>query len=355
TLARYDEILGDMAYSYKAVRTKLGKDPNAEKYLLAMTPLAALVQTKSAINTFVLLDVIKRLSLSESKEITNLAEKLNELGRKADARNFKGDVATNSGKGPEPINKILARLAAEHLPQNLPQEVDPVVLIESSPRNEFKVLADTIYPYSSLPKNEIEDEIDSWSYQQKSDALESAVKSGTDDILAKFRYQFDVTADRLTLEEVIRSGLAESIKIQPATPRFGYDVPEELEKAGAVDEFLSSFDKSLELFSTLQAVGREDLTAYATLAGHKARFQLSCSLEHINTSLKNNNASAVTQLLNSMIDQIGQHHAVAIAGLVKAQVATPRTEKNVEPEPEPKKPASKSRSRRHRGGKSGKK
>lgn len=356
TLARYDEILADMISSYKAVRAKLGKTPDAGKYLLAMTPLAALIQTKAAVDPSSLPDVIRRLAASESKEIVELAEKLNALGRKADASHFKNEVILPAGKGPEPINKILARLAAEHLPQNLPQEVEPVVLIEDSPRNEFKVLADTIYAYSSLPKVEIEGEIDNWSYQQKSETLESAVRSGADDILSKFHYQFDVTADRLALEQLMSSGLAAGIKVQQATPRFGYDVPEEVEKAEVTDEFLASFDKSLELFSALQAAGREDLAAYATLAGHKTRFQLSCSLDNINSSLKSDNSAEVKKIINAMIEQIGERHPVAIASLVKAQVPPAREEKKTEPpveskpKPEAKKPGSRSRSRSRRRG-----
>ena len=57
------------------------------------------------------------------------------------------------------------------------------------------------------------------------------------------------------------------VKLQALTPRYGYDVPTEIEAAAI-------FDQSLQLQSTLQARGFTTESQYATLLGHKQRWNI---------------------------------------------------------------------------------
>lgn len=346
TLNKYKEFMGQIVELNKQLKKKLSGQAESDKVLLASTPLAALAHLNASLRIDNVAPIIRRLALSDNPETINLANKLNESARAIDPEKFKGTIETAKAKGPEPVSKIIARLAAV-LPQNLTAPVEPVELLEAWPRVEFKILADSIYPYSNLPRADIEDEIDRWSYQQKAEALEAAISAGGD-TLDKFTYQFDITADRALLAQIAASGLARELKVQPATPRYGYDVPEVVDNVGATDEFLDCFDKSLELFSTLQAAGREDLAPYATLLGHKVRAQLTCSLGSINELLKSSGDSEITHLINQILEKVGERHPVAMAAVVKAQVPPAKEEKKADPKPEAKKANSKSRSRSRR-------
>lgn len=64
------------------------------------------------------------------------------------------------------------------------------------------------------------------------------------------------------------------VKLQPLTPRYGYDVPTEIEAAGLSDDYDAIFDQSLQLQSTLQARGFTTESQYATLLGHKQRWNI---------------------------------------------------------------------------------
>lgn len=332
TRQKYEELMGEVVELHKSMQKKLVKAKAPPALALPATPLAARVDFSFELSDKEAAHLVGRLSRSIHQESVRLAAELRSYAT--------GGVAPDNSDAPqtappEKVNNILARIAEEHLPKGLAAAAEPVELLEALPRNEFGSLADSIYPYSNLSREEIQIEIDNWNYQQKSDALSAALSSSVETIGNQLHYKFDITTDQLLLSLIRRSGLAEDIKIQPPTPRYGYEVPKEVEDTAIADEFMACFDKSLEIYSTLQAAEREDAAPYATLLGHKNRLQLYTSYARLNrTGTKN-----LGQIGQLIVEKISAAHPIVGNSLQKQPQAV-----------EPKATAKKSR-RRHRSGK----
>ena len=93
-------------------------------------------------------------------------------------------------------------------------------------------------------------------------------------------------------------------------------MPEELEEKHLVDEYLKVFDLSLELYSSLQAAGQDGLEAYATLLGHKIRFQLSCSLGYLQQLQDATKSQPLQQIYGQMVNLVAESHPI-IGSLLK--------------------------------------
>ncbi|HSX34735.1 MAG TPA: thymidylate kinase [Candidatus Saccharimonadales bacterium] len=66
-------------------------------------------------------------------------------------------------------------LAQTFLPEVHAAETSPVHLTEVIPRNELDILADAIYPHSSLPMRELRNQMAAWPYNRKLDLFEAYV------------------------------------------------------------------------------------------------------------------------------------------------------------------------------------
>ena len=342
--SKYAELIDKIAEHHKDMLKKLKKAGQSESLLLAATPLAA-TRTIVIDNTPDLANTLRTLALSSNEETRNLAAETTKHSSLANRTST--ELKTSPQKQPESIEKIISKLVNEHLPQNLSEQKDIAKLVEVSPKNEFKLVAEATYPISNIPKTELEEEIDSWSYARKSEVLEAALKSQDAGLLSKVNYEFDLTADRVILNEFIKRGLAEKLKTQPPTPRYGYEVPKEIDDAGITNEYLDCFDISLELFSSLQAADRESLASYATLVGHKGRFQLNCTLWDLLNLFKGPADAQIKDILEAIRTQIAQHHPIIALTLEKQA----RTEEKAK-ESTPVKKTSHRRRRRRSGNRS---
>ncbi|MBI2588627.1 hypothetical protein HYW35_00225 [Candidatus Saccharibacteria bacterium] len=247
--------------------------------ITAVVPLSAFGTVFISTDTRRLKSIIDKLSNTSPKlrEVDDLVER---LASKASSQNnnasqlsHDNDVLTK----PQAIEEIIKNLAQSLLPQTLSGSSDSLKLLEFWPRNEFDLLADSIYPYSNLPRNQIAAELDKWSYQQKAEALSQAIFQKPESLIAQVNYRWDITTDRLKLHHMLRNRLIKDLKQQTITPRYGYEVPDVIEFYGLEDKFMDCFDLSLELYSQLQAAKQELQAGYATLLGHRVRWQFSTS------------------------------------------------------------------------------
>lgn len=202
-------------------------------------------------------------------------------------------------------------------------DLQPITLLEALPRNEFEILGDSLYGSSDLPSYEVQAGIDAWSYDQKYQALTQLLKELDTSTAKQVRYRWDVIAEQSLLLELIRSGLAQNLQTQPATPRYGYDVPEFIEQAGLDEIFIECFDKSLELYSVLQSSKNPNAAAYATLAGHKMRFQFTCSLEGL-TKVNSDASPALNDFRQLLTDKISETHPLIAEHLSTKPVPSPK-------------------------------
>lgn len=313
---KYQQIMNSITSLHRQMTIQLKKSGADSDLITPTLPSAALLNAKLKLDTRQARRLINELSAAADTEAIELADKLNRTAHEQAPGMFRSAPTRLTGRQPESLHNIIARLAHDHLPQNLASQPEAVRLLDASPRNEFKVLADGIYPYSNLARREIEDELDNWDYQKKFDALSSALVSSDASLAGQLFYRFDITGDRLLIQKLEQSALVQELKTQPPTPRYGYEVPPEVEAAGIEDQYMDVFDQSLELFSSLQATGLEDLTVYGTLLGHKVRSQLSVSLQAIKDQLAKPGLSGdYKALLEGMVEKIAEVHPVSAASL----------------------------------------
>lgn len=177
--------------------------------------------------------------------------------------------------------KAVNTLAQDYLPDNhAATQSDPVQLTDVWPRNEFDLIPDMLYEYSSLPLNEIRAHVATWTYDKKADVMEAYIgerlnrRHRPGRALEKAHYSWDLLCDYGSFRDLQRHRMVDDLAWQQLTPRYGYEIPEVVEQAGLSDKFEACFDLSLSLYSTLQAAGFALEAQYATLLGHRMRWKL---------------------------------------------------------------------------------
>jgi hypothetical protein len=183
-------------------------------------------------------------------------------------------------------------------------------LQESWPRNEFALLIDALYPYSTSSRSEIVAELENWSYAQKKEAFSAALESENSPLLEEARYRWNVVAQNGVLRSLKKTLLLQELQIQPNTPNYGYNVPEEIE-AAAIDEiYIECFAQSSELYNALKNEGHPHLAEYAVLLGHKSRFQFITTAKDLKTAKAQNNQKEIKKILDMMGEKISENHAL---------------------------------------------
>jgi dTMP kinase len=309
----YKEIVSGMADKYQRLITGLqkhyAKDPAAKDldlrslgYLVKpVTPLAAIIPFEAVLKKSEVLPLARRLLDADLPEAQWAAKQLYLMARQVWPADFKSPLET--GDTVVSIGDILAKLTPAKLSSTLNNET--ARLLEATPRQEFDLLAESIYPYSSLSLDEIAQEVQEWPYQQKYDALRKAAAQPS--LLRKVRYKMDVISDQLSMAVLAEAAGLQHVQVQPVSPRYGFEVPQIIEDADLDDLYNECFDESLHLYSLLQSAGREDLAGYSALAGHKVRWQFNASAADIQSARPKKDAS-VMNLLDKLVEAAAQDH-----------------------------------------------
>jgi hypothetical protein len=238
---------------------------------------------------------------------------------KANWPSFVSELKDNPSRtAPEQINQIMEQLAVNKLPQVLSGE-QGIKMIDAHPRNEFDLLADSMYSFSDLTRDEILRAIDSWSYQQKTTTFENAlnVRQSTLDIPV---YKFDGVADRISVIEFINLLGASKFQLQQPTVRYGYDVPEIIEQANLEDLYLELYDSFLDLFNQLQAELNDKNLNYCMLAGHKIRWQASLTAQDLKMLKLALSDKGYKALIDQLIEGVAEAHPLLGSYLMKYPV-----------------------------------
>lgn len=177
--------------------------------------------------------------------------------------------------------KAVAKLAEKNLPDSHAAITNqPIQLTDIWPRNEFDLVPDMLYEFSTMPLSEIREEVAKWSYDKKADVFESYIgerlnrRHRPGRALEKAHYSWDLICDYGIFRDLQRHRMVDDLEWQKLTPRHGYDIPEVIEEAGLSDKFESCFDLSLKLYSLLQQEGFALEAQYATLLGHRMRWKI---------------------------------------------------------------------------------
>lgn len=176
----------------------------------------------------------------------------------------------------------VAKLANEYLPNSYPSadELKSVDLVDVHPRNELDIVPYILYEHSSSSLESLKKEVTGWPYTKKQEVFESFVgkrlnrRQRPGRALENVHYSFDLLCDYGIFRDLQRHRMVDDLNWQFLSPRYGFEIPELVEKAGLTEKFEKCFDLSLELYSYLQSAGYELEAQYATLLGHKMRWKV---------------------------------------------------------------------------------
>lgn len=333
----YKTSIRGVSETYKTIEQKLNKyfiDQNDDSYeqhsrelMQPLTPFAALSSFDIRLKKEHIRPLASRLLAADAAEMQWAAKQIYLAAKRLWPEDFRQPLET--AEGPESINSILLKMGGEKLSLDS-YSGDDVKLLEVYPRQEFDLLAESIYPYSSLSLREISEEVSDWPYQQKYESLKKIIAQ--QEILEKVRYKMDVISDHQTLAAMAKAARLKYIQVQPLTPRYGFDVPYVIEDARLDDLYNHVFDESLRLYSLLQSAGREDLAGYTTLLGHKTRWQLETTAANIKPALDNLKKLKITAQIHEKISETHPLLWEIMSGMVlKSAFAEKNTRNRVKP------------------------
>jgi thymidylate synthase ThyX len=137
-----------------------------------------------------------------------------------------------------------------------------------------------LYEHSNLPLETLRAQVAKWPYEEKlavfnaymGERLNRRHRPGR--ALEKAHYSWDILCDYGIFRDLQRHRMVDDLEWQALTPRYGYEVPMLVEKAGLADMYEQCFDLSFKLYSALQEAGHELEAQYATLLGHRMRWKV---------------------------------------------------------------------------------
>jgi thymidylate kinase len=208
-----------------------------------------------------------------------------------------------------PNDQSLTALAEQYLPPGYAVAASPVSLIDYYPRNELDTAADILYTHADLPLRALKEAVTSWPYDRKAAVVSSSSAFAT-------RYSFEILSDYHQFRS-LHGAYPDHVSHQPLNPRYGYVTPPAIEEAGLSDAFDDCFDRSLQLYSALQAE-HPRLAAYAALLGHQMRWRFDCAASDLKR------LRVPQGLAKELVEKVGEVHPLtygALSGSNKAPVA----------------------------------
>ncbi len=171
-------------------------------------------------------------------------------------------------------------LVGNLLQDSYSNDLQAVTLSNYWPKNELDIVPEIIYEHSNLSLQEIKSQVNSLSYDQRTNIFSTYVgerlnrRHRPGRALEIPHYSWDIVCDYGIFRDLQRHRIVDDLEWQALTPRFGYEIPELIESAGLVDVFEECFSISLELYSLLQGNNYTTEAQYATLLGHKMRWKV---------------------------------------------------------------------------------
>lgn len=264
--------------------------------------------------------VILNLLSDELPEAQKTGEQMLQEVQKA-APNFLADTDVQAGVRYLRQSRInMSAITEVLLPAQYSNQLEAVRLVDVSPRNELDLVPDMLYAYSSLSLKELREEVATWKYAQKVNAFEAYVdgrevadhRPGR--ALEKAHYTWDLVSDFSVFRDLQRHRVVDALEWQALTPRYGYSVPDLIEKIDMVDQFEACFDLSLRLHSLIQEAGYEVEAQYATLLGHRMRWRITYNareafhLHELRTTAQNR--EEVRELVAAMHKKLHEVHPI---------------------------------------------
>lgn len=251
------------------------------------------VSTKSTVGIFAsaqaLESLITHLIADDTKEANVVGKQLLDEARKiiptflerADRPERGGAQQAYMSTTKLNTKKQIETLSLKKLERDLNEINSGADLYDYYPKNELDVLPHIIHELSNLSLVEAKKQLENVDYQAKLNILNSYVgerlnrrhKPGR--ALETINYSWDIICDYGIFRDLQRHRMVEDLTWQNLNPFLGYDIPELVNQAGLENEYRQAFHISRELYLSLVDAGYQLEAQYATLMGHRLRWQIS--------------------------------------------------------------------------------
>ena len=160
-----------------------------------------------------------------------------------------------------------------------PEPRPDVTLTEFDPDGELKVAAAALYPFSSLPDDQLLSLARSMTADERARVLQAYVgdrrnrRHRPGRAFERTSYRFDVLCDYAAFRDLQRHRML-TIEWQQLTPAHGYDMPRAVAEAGAIGDWNRTMRESADLWGDLQAAGLDDASQYAVAMAFRIRFSM---------------------------------------------------------------------------------
>jgi thymidylate synthase ThyX len=216
------------------------------------------------------------------------------------------------------MEEVTAKLFAGTEPESRPA----VTLVDFDPDGEEKVLTAMLYPYTTLPEDQLSATVRAMTTDERLAVVRAYVGERTNRrhkpgrALERTDYRFDVLSDYGAFRDLQRHRML-TIEWQALTPDHGYDVPEAIAANGATVPYEDSLQRSRELYHAL--TGRHpEQAAYAVALAFKVRYVMQFNareamhLLELRTGPQGHpNYRAVCQEMHRLIAEQAGHRAIA--------------------------------------------
>ncbi len=158
-----------------------------------------------------------------------------------------------------------------------PERRPEVVLTDFDPEGEVKVTAAALYAASELPDDRLLETARRMSRDERATVLKAYVgdrrnrrhKPGR--AFERTAYRFDILCDYAAFRDLQRHRLL-TIEWQELSPRHGFELPPEVNDAGASQDWRRTMQESASLWEDLRSSGLETAAQYAVSMAHRIRF-----------------------------------------------------------------------------------
>ncbi|WP_420638108.1 FAD-dependent thymidylate synthase [Candidatus Poriferisocius sp.] len=163
-------------------------------------------------------------------------------------------------------------------PDTAADEVPTVQLVDFDPDAEVKMVASMLYPYTHLPEEQLEREVEAMSVDDRFSVMRAYVGNRTNRrhkpgrALERPYYRFDILADYGAFRDLQRHRML-TLEWQKLSTRHGYTRPSAVDAAGCAPQFDEVMERSSALYDLLQRDFPEQ-ASYAVSFAYKVRFAM---------------------------------------------------------------------------------
>ncbi len=179
----------------------------------------------------------------------------------------------------------MAELAASVLPRSPEWDGKAVRLTDYWPQNETDLAAPMLFDHCGLSLEDIYSEtIRPEGLEERileaymGDRLNRRHRPGR--ALERAHFSWELVGDYGTFRDLQRHRMVDDLRWQPLHPDFGFEVPDLVTQAGCEDLFRQAFKASLLLYVAM-ATSHPVEAQYATLLGHRMRYQFTTNLREL--------------------------------------------------------------------------